>query len=698
MKRLFNIVLCSFCYVIACAASSHSHLPLPGAEQIPVQGPEFFQIQDGGDQIAPQKQMPANAPTADTPWDVTSTVETCFDPKNIGEKAWLMTADGATQLKVTLSYTGADSRYTIAAHSIKFYWYEGSDLFHDDAKELITDTETFVGDYTSSNNEKEASVTITAPSKYPFTSGAYYSYYVVIKVKFQNGGTASVAKNVGVSRPGVLILHGLNDSSETFQTMREHLLEYNTFIPSQVITKDYSGTNTSSFYENTHTNQVVKIALNELSNQLFDAGIASTKYDMVGHSMGGILERLYTQEVDNEHTHKLITLNTPHFGAPLGNVAPALFDLIDTLPITPETTLIKSLVNTNFNPAGGRAAVADLAIGSPAIANLNSASALLLSGIPVYAVGTYIDPEYGYVAADIITSGMIIDEVTYLLAHLFYEEVPGNKYSYLFDDNVWGDGIVSITSQQGGLPSDHYTMMVGPFGLPGTGGAFHCFSPRWSSSMQEIKRLLLLDPDDSAFSFTGFGTSESSRTDSKRVSADNFITSFAEPRPESNIHIQAALDDTDSNNINVSLSHSDDMMTTMAFGFVSKDRMIAHYDFDKATFRMDADLDSLKLYAIGRTNYNALVVDSVTVRRADDSGIIGVPDRSAVISWQIQSNNLVINHEAEVSAVEIYDIAGHLLRRYNRAESGRYPLPPVKGVLIAKITSANTVKSIKLIK
>lgn len=44
-------------------------------------------------------------------WNVTSIIQNCFDEQNIGEVAWLMTADGETQLSVTLTYTGEDARY-----------------------------------------------------------------------------------------------------------------------------------------------------------------------------------------------------------------------------------------------------------------------------------------------------------------------------------------------------------------------------------------------------------------------------------------------------------------------------------------------------------------------------------------------------------------------------------------------------------
>lgn len=605
-----------------------------------------------------------------------------------------MTSDGQTQLKVSLTYTGADARYSISAHDIKFYWYNGSDLFNDDSKELITDTDLFVGKYTSDNTEKESSVTITAPAKFPFTSYPYYSFYVVIKVKFKNGGTASVAKNIGISRPGVLILHGLNDSSSTFQKMKNFLTDSNAFISSQILTKDYSATNTSSFYANTHSNQVVRIGLHELSNQLYEAGIASTKYDMVGHSMGGILERLYNQEIDNEHTNKLITLNTPHFGAPLGNVAPTLFNLIDNLP----SNIISIFANRFFNPTGGREAVSDLAIGSSAIANLNSSSANRLVGIPVFAVGTYLNTDITSIEEQYISPGLMIEESTYLLAHIFYNDVPRNKYNYLFDDDIWGDGIVSISSQQGGLPSQYYSMFNGSFGNGKAGGAFHCFSPLWFNTLDEIRLLLLSDPDDVVFSINGFGSPSFSRSINQAAVNDiTYNESFAEPRPESNITLSANFADDNENVINTNISHSNDMLTTMVFSFLSKDKMVSNYDCTEAKFEIPNEKDSLMVYAIGRTNYNALVVDSILVCKPDNSNILNTLNDKNHPSYRIAGDNLIITSSDSNYFIKIYDATGKLLQYYQRSDTDTYPLDHLHGFLIIEICANQKKNIFKLI-
>lgn len=214
-------------------------------------------------------------------YTVKSIIENCFDESNIGKEAWLMTADGETQLSVTLRYPENDTRHKITSQEVSFYFYNGSNIFTDDNKELITDIEHIVGSYTADNTSNTATVNLTAPKYYFYTTNAYYQYYVVIKAHFENGGSASVAKSIGISRPGILLLHGLNANLDTFKELKEYLVNSNLFLPNQVLTKNYSMTNTSSFYANTHQYQVVKIGLNELSNNLLNVGIASTKYDMI---------------------------------------------------------------------------------------------------------------------------------------------------------------------------------------------------------------------------------------------------------------------------------------------------------------------------------------------------------------------------------------------------------------------------------
>ncbi len=657
----------------------------------PVQAPDSYSFENVDFSINKSR-----ASNSDDHWTCTSTIANCFDENLVGETAWILASDGTTKLNITLSYNGDDSRYTIVNHAVSFYWYDGDDIFNDDAKELISDTDRFVGSYTSTNSEKDATVTITSPSNFPYTTNAYYSFYVVIKVKFKNGGIASVAKNIGISRPGVIILHGLNDTSLSFQPLMNYLINSDTYISSQVLTKDYSASNTSSFYTNTHENQVVRIGLFELSNNLFDAGIACSKFDMIGHSMGGILERLYNQEVDNEHTNKLITLNTPHFGAPLGNLYSDIVPILSYVP-NPKVQLIVGILKGGLelfcNSDHNKVAVTDLAYNSPAIKNLNSSSASRLNGIPVYAIGTYLD-SYDFEPNDYATVGNISDEYAFLLAHIFKNDIPRNPYNYLFE-NVWGDGVVSITSQKGGL-SEFSSMFNGTWG-----NAFHCNSPKWSVTENEIRLLLLSDANEYNFSMTGFKTESSYNIPpAKSVSANSdseYLTDFADPKASSYIKINVIEVDNENYTHQVKLSSSDDMATTMVYSILSEDKMVADYDKNIFNFDMKGFAGEKTIYAIGRTNYNALVMDSITINLKDYSGISETHVDNESFTYSIKGDCLLINLPDSTYSLELYNISGTLMRRFSYNENNIYSLEGLHGVIIAHIRSNNINNSFKII-
>lgn len=634
-------------------------------------------------------------------YTVKSIIENCFDESNTGKEAWLMTADGETQLSVTLRYPENDTRHKITSQEVSFYFYNGSNIFTDDNKELITDIEHIVGSYTADNTSNTATVNLTAPKYYFYTTNAYYQYYVVIKAHFENGGSASVAKSIGISRPGILLLHGLNANLDTFKELKEYLVNSNLFLPNQVLTKNYSMTNTSSFYANTHQYQVVKIGLNELSNNLLNVGIASTKYDMIGHSMGGILERLYNQEIDNQHTNKLITLNTPHFGAPLGNIAPFAFQAINTLAEVTKYNmlvgticgLIKNIADAAFNPNDGRQAVADLAIGSDAIKNLNSYKASYLVGIPVFATGTYLLNEEN----DNTSYSLPItptEETVYLLDHLLYNGDPKKRkrFNYLFEENEKSDAIVSEKSQCGGLSSQYSCLFEG-----GWGEAFHCNSPNWRLIQTKLCLLLLSSPDANNFCMTGFGTQPKTRSSEKEEKSGdgNYITELSEPKPSSYIHLNMSSVSNEDYTHTANISTSDDMLTTAVFATLSDNKMIADYDKDIMNFNLDGYEDEVTFYAIGRTNYNALVIDSVKVNLKETNGIKNVFGNKIKVS--AKNGEVKVAGASENYHIQICDVFGRVLLSQNSNANNTYAHSCKNALLFVTISQNGKQQTYKLI-
>ena len=64
----------------------------------------------------------------DPQWAFKSVIENCYDNDKYKDKeAWMMTADGETQLKVTFEYKTNDENYEIDSTAVEFCFYDGKD-------------------------------------------------------------------------------------------------------------------------------------------------------------------------------------------------------------------------------------------------------------------------------------------------------------------------------------------------------------------------------------------------------------------------------------------------------------------------------------------------------------------------------------------------------------------------------------------
>ena len=105
-----------------------------------------------------------------------------------------------------------------------------------------------------------------------------------------------------------------------------------------------------------------------------------TQTDVVGHSMGGLLTRLYIgggqfrrpENLGQGDIRRLLTLDTPHQGSTFGNLVAALHR------VNPARTDKAVSSITGYLPAGG--AVCDLSESSPALQGLNGSTAIRGAG------------------------------------------------------------------------------------------------------------------------------------------------------------------------------------------------------------------------------------------------------------------------------------------------------------------------------
>ena len=148
MKKIFMTWV-----LLAVVGSGMAQIASQGTDNIPMEGSMFY-MENGK----------TTRGDSEVKWSFNSVVENCFDNTKKGQEAWLMTADGETQLKVTFEYNTDDERYKIESSDVQFCFYEGNDLFHDN-KELINDPE-IIGTYTKTETEKSVTLYMTAPQAF----------------------------------------------------------------------------------------------------------------------------------------------------------------------------------------------------------------------------------------------------------------------------------------------------------------------------------------------------------------------------------------------------------------------------------------------------------------------------------------------------------------------------------------------------
>ena len=183
-----------------------------------------------------------------------------------------------------------------------------------------------------------------------------------------------------IYRAPVLFVHGLAANGSTFQAMEESLTTSMLYPPmttgaiwSPLLYKaDYRDHNLARYVVN---QRVVPDGIDFLLDQAIGQRFSCGRVDIVGHSMGGLLPRLYVQSAwDNSpayrnDVHKLITLNTPHYGTQAPNYwLDHPFVLSSMLGILGATG--PNLLNVlSFLPQYG--AIRDLRVNSKATRKLN---------------------------------------------------------------------------------------------------------------------------------------------------------------------------------------------------------------------------------------------------------------------------------------------------------------------------------------
>ena len=189
--------------------------------------------------------------------------------------------------------------------------------------------------------------------------------------------------DITVYHAPVLMVHGFKSDTLGFQKM-ENALSNSGWPKSLLLRVNYGPTSKKHFSVN---KQIVPQVINNTLELLRHAGIAAGKVDIIGHSMGGLLTRIYLQGSDYAYDiHKLITLNTSHSGSQFANIS-------SDLSFNPLYFYnVRNLLLTMSRAYLDEGAITDLAVNSEAIKELNKTgnlpTNLNYNNVPTHAVGT----------------------------------------------------------------------------------------------------------------------------------------------------------------------------------------------------------------------------------------------------------------------------------------------------------------------
>lgn len=291
---------------------------------------------------------------------------------------------------------------------------------------------------------------------------------------------------IEIYRPPLLMVHGLwSSAASCFPAMRAALLAKDMYRSEMVSLANYPGAD--SFSKNLPK---VKRSLDSLLTDVVVRNkISCGKADVTGHSMGGVLLRLYLQSRaydTSRDINRLITLNTPHGGSTLPNFVLKSSNL----------DLRLALFFTKHNPSRG--ALYDLKVNSPGIKQSLNGPITLNGGLnrnnaPSHAIVTTLSVDAlptSSIMPPNIPGQVSVANLLFTLTRLYGLLTTGALF-----DNDEHDLIVRKASQQGGLSGSHITIIPDEHHVSSTGSLIVADS---------MAGLLNANPSGSRFTPTGF--------------------------------------------------------------------------------------------------------------------------------------------------------------------------------------------------
>lgn len=541
-----------------------------------------------------------------------------------------VTADGASQLLIAIDESLQDATNVTA--------------YINDAMGKVEET------YFNETLKKWC-IVYTAPFSY---TGQNAHITVIASMKGEDKIRLYEVPEIKTYKMGVGLIHGLfSNAEDCFGGLRDTLKMFG-YEAWQIQMIDYEKSNASSFDYNTWINGVIDPQLTELYENLLANGVVSSKYALVGHSMGGILSRLYVQKINEAGVGAIITLDTPHWGSEWGDCGgDVVAKIAKGAVIATETAMEKGRIAKILAAAksiermwqsGPLDALRDLATGSKAIADLNGSSMAALNRIPVHAINSDME---GFVSTEIKDEDNIYisslknfakstSPLMFFMVEVkdfrdktgkFYEascsepvaDVMEKFLDGFFKDNMH-DAVVSGRSQRGGLNEEHYTVLSAPYKGPlGVleSDAFHCKTNKWRRTYETIADLLDSPYNDPRFCKDGFKAppvdyAKATRSSESAVKEDGYVFAINDSSYINikNYAVEDFDDDGDVKVLKIETEASDDVVVNMVLVTFSEEDFNA--DLCRDTYYMEIPEDyagDVQICVFGKNTANELVVD-----------------------------------------------------------------------------------------
>ena len=444
-------------------------------------------------------------------------------------------------------------------------------------------------------------------------------------------------------RPGVLLVHGLLSDPSCFTKddqgnngLYEFLQDKNYGFVALV---DYEDSHASAFEENSDVLNVVGNHCNAFYEELFRIGLLSSAYDFVGHSMGGILSRFYVQNHNRDAAHKIITLNTPHWGSKIANLGLLADEWYSPLNAAMETW--------------GKA-ISDLGVDSEPILKLSETASQTI-GIPVHAMCSYIDDYDKVYELEVENKGSLSKYLKDYLSAFgkVAVDVSGNIadykwwdfWTFVYGEPRW-DFWVGYTSQKSGLADDYVTVFHEPatsINLE-TSRAHHVNCHHWEPYMFGTLNALKARVDNGHFSKYGYEPiSDKYRLNTWRNDSYSNAKKRA-PKAKvadgSGIQIEAVLSYEDGEHrVKISLVHEEPLVANHVYALLDESSCLSAINRDEYEFAIPNNYSGpITFNVVGKTQNDEVATASVTV---------DVPNMGVIedISFSAMSNTMIEGQE-----------------------------------------------------